>query len=226
MLSKYKYKTELHAHTSPASPCSRISPEKMVETYLREGYASVAITNHFMYDQQDSAEKVKFYLDDYHKTAEIGKKSGLNIILGAELRFAGSFNDYLIYGICEDELEGIDKLLSGSIDDFYKVYKNEKNVILQAHPFRDNITLANPESLDGIEVFNLHPGHNSRVGFAAQYAKKHNMLVSAGTDFHEPGREAMCSIMTEKPLTDSYEVAEIIKSQDFIVDISGYKVVI
>ena len=64
-------------------------------------------------------------------------------------------------------------------------YKNEKNVILQAHPFRDGMVLANPVSIDGIEVFNFHINHNSRIGIAAQYALTQGflgfLLCSAGS---------------------------------------------
>ena len=226
MLEEYKYKTEFHAHTSPASTCSRISPEKMVETYIREKYTSVIITNHFMYDTAETDSKIKAYLDDYYHTKELGEKEGLNIVLGAEIRFSENVNDYLIYGIEDKDLFAINSLLDNGIDNFYREYKNDKNIILQAHPFRDGMSLANPKSVDGIEVFNMHPGHNSRIGLAAKYAREHNMLVSAGTDFHEFGREAMCSIMTRKPILTSYDAAEVLKKRDFIIDISGYKVIV
>lgn len=32
-IEKYKYKTELHLHTFPASSCSEIPPEQAVELY-------------------------------------------------------------------------------------------------------------------------------------------------------------------------------------------------
>lgn len=32
LLSQYKYQIELHAHTSPASGCSQITPKEMIET--------------------------------------------------------------------------------------------------------------------------------------------------------------------------------------------------
>lgn len=31
----------------------------------------------------------------------------------------------------------------------------------QAHPFRNSMKITNPELLDGIEVYNGHPGHDS-----------------------------------------------------------------
>lgn len=225
MFEEYKYKTELHAHTSPASMCSDILPEEMVRVYCEAGYKSITITNHFMYDEQNSEEKITAYLKDFYKTAKLGKKAGLNVILGAEIRFSENVNDYLVYGICEEDLYEINSYLSLGIDTFYKKFKNDKNVILQAHPFRNNMSLASPQSLDGIEVFNMHPGHNSRIAFAARYAREHNMLISAGSDFHHPNQHALCSIMTKEPLANSYELAEVLKNRAFVIDVSGYKII-
>lgn len=226
MFEEYKFKTELHAHTTPASGCSEITPEHLIEVYKEKGYTSIALTNHFIVDDADPQEKITKYLDDYYKTIEIGKKEGINIILGSEIRFSENYNDYLIYGIIPDDLYDINSLLYKGIDNFYKEYKNDKNIILQAHPFRNGIELANPESIDGIEAFNLHPGHNSRVGFAAQYARKHGFLITCGTDYHHFGHEGLCGILTKEPITDSHQLAQVLKNKDYIIDISGYKVII
>ena len=226
MFEEYKFKTELHAHTTPASGCSEITPEHLIEVYKEKGYTSIALTNHFIVDDADPHEKITKYLDDYYKTIEIGKKEGINIILGSEIRFSENYNDYLIYGIIPDDLYDINSLLDKGIDNFYKEYKNDKNIILQAHPFRNGIELANPESIDGIEAFNLHPGHNSRVGFAAQYARKHGFLITCGTDYHHFGHEGLCGILTKEPITDSHQLAQVLKNKDYIIDISGYKLII
>ncbi len=225
MFEEYKYKTELHAHTSPASYCSQITPERMVEAYLKMGYSSVVITNHLMREFDTSAEEfLARYKNDYRKAKVLGEREGLNIILGAEIRFTENVNDYLLYGIEEDELEKIFDLLDNGVDNFYKVYKNDRNVLFQAHPFRDNMSRANPESIDGIEVFNLHPGHNSRVGIAAQYAREHKLLICGGTDFHHEGHQGMCAIATKDKIKDSVQLAQILKNRDFVLDVGGFKI--
>lgn len=225
MFEDYKYKTELHAHTSPASGCSQITPEYMVEAYKKLGYTCVALTNHFIYEENALvSDKVLRVLDDYHKTKQIGADNGLNIILGAEIRFLENYNDYLIYGIDESDLTAIYSLLEYGIDNFYKTYKNDKNVIIQAHPYRDVCTVANPDSLDGIEVFNVHPGHNSKIAIAAKFAREHNKIITAGTDFHHHGHEGLSAILTKVPIKNSYQLAEILKNRDYLIDIGGCKV--
>ncbi len=222
---KNYYKTELHAHTKPASSCSDIEPKHLAEIYKENGYDSVVVTNHLLYHTEDDAKGiVERYLEDYYKCCEAGKELGINVILGAELRFTENINDYLIYGICPDDLCDIYNMLPYGIDSFYREYKNDKNVIIQAHPFRDRMERAKAESLDGIEVFNMHPNHNSRIGFAAKYAREHNMIATCGSDFHHYGQECQCGILTQKPLESSYDVADVLKKREYTITIGGYTV--
>ena len=220
------YKTELHAHTSPVSGCSDIEPEQMVKIYKENGYDSLAITNHFTTHIKGETvkEKINWYLEDYYKCVEFGKDIDLNIILGAELRFTENDNDYLIFGICPEDLINIYNMLPYGIDRFYREYKNENNVIIQAHPFRDNMRSVKQESLDGIEVFNMHPGHNSRIGIAAKYAHENDMIATCGSDFHHYGQECLCGIITENPLKDSYDVAKVLQNRNYNMSIGGYLV--
>lgn len=227
MFDEFEFKTELHAHTSPVSSCSEILPRDMIEVYEKNGYTSLAITNHFTYaDYFDKPkEKIDSYIEGYEECRRLGEKKGINVILGAELRFSENFNDYLIYGISPEELYNIARLLDDGIDKFYKEYSNDKNVIFQAHPFRDGMEEVSPKSLDGIEVFNLHPSHNSRIGYAARYAREHGLRIIAGTDFHHPGMGALSGILTKEPVTDSFLLAKILKDGEYIIEASGYKII-
>jgi len=223
-MSKY-YKTELHAHTSPVSGCSDILPEDLIRIYKESGYDSIVVTNHFITTTlkgETCEEKVKWYLEDYYKCCEEGSRLGLNVILGAELRFTENNNDYLIFGICPEELADIYELLPYGIDNFYKEYKNDKNIIIQAHPMRDGMQSVNPKSLDGIEVFNMHPNHNSRIGLAAKYACENGMIATCGSDFHHLGQDSLCAVLTKKPLKNSYDVAKALKSGKYSMSVSDF----
>ena len=224
-MKKY-YKTELHVHSSPVSACSEIEPKRLVNLYKENGYDSVVLTNHFTVNLlgESVEDKVGWYLEDFYKCCQEGESVGLNVILGAEIRFTENINDYLIFGICPDELPDIFNMLTFGIDRFYSEYKNDRNVIIQAHPFRNGMTKVKTESLDGIEVFNMHPNHNSRIGFAAKYAKENNMIATCGSDFHHSGHECLCGILTNKVLETSYDVAEILKNGKYKMSIGGYLV--
>ena len=222
-MKKY-YKTELHTHTTPVSGCSDILPKRLVEIYKENGYDSVALTNHFKIDLKGDTvtEKLKFYLDDYFQCVEYGARVGLNVILGAEVKLNDNKNEYLIYGICPEDLVVIYSKLDCGIDKFYQEIKNEKNIIIQAHPFRNGMEPANPKSIDGVEAFNVHPNHNSRNGFAVKFAQENNLIPICGNDFHHFGQECLCSILTEHPLKDSYDLATILKSRAYTMSIGNF----
>ena len=222
-LKKY-YKTELHTHTTPVSGCSEISPKQLVEVYKENGYDSFVLTNHFRAGMNGDTpeEKVNFYLDDYYQCVEEGKRVGINVILGIEVRLNENKNEYLIYGICPEDLTEIYNKLDLSIDEFYRAVKNEKNVILQAHPFRNDMVLVNPESLDGAEAFNVHPNHNSRNGFAVKFTQENNLIATCGNDFHHMGQECLCATLTEEPIKDSYDLARILKSGAYVMSVGDF----
>ncbi|MDD6484636.1 MAG: hypothetical protein PUF72_08700 [Clostridiales bacterium] len=223
--SLYKYKTELHAHSSPASRCSRVLAKELVRIYAENGYDTVVLTNHFTHDMEYVSDKRKCidsYLADYYAALEEGSRCGINVVLASEVRMAENMNDYLIYGIDEEFFEQAYDYLNGGICEFSERFRNEKTVLLQAHPFRDNMVLADPKYLDGIEVFNMVPSHNSRIAVAAAYAAKQGFIASCGSDFHNMGYEALCSLLSKEEIKTSYDAARILKSGDYLMEISGF----
>lgn len=221
MINKYKFKTELHAHTSPVSKCSQIPASDMAGIYKNLGYDSIAITNHFIRFDMDMNKNdfLEYYINDYKTVKECGKQIDLGVILGCEIRFTENLNDYLVFGIDENDLEEMYELIPHGIENFYKKFKNEKRVIIQAHPYRDCCTIAPNGSIDGVESYNVHPGHNSRIAVTSKYANENNMIVTCGTDFHHPGHEGLAAILTENRINDSFEAAEVLKSKGYLFEI-------
>lgn len=223
IIKEYGAKTELHAHTSPVSKCSCITPQDMARVYGELGCDAVVITNHLNmnWTEGDPSQRAEEYLNDYYETKKLGDASGLSVILGAELCFDGSRNDYLVYGIEPSDIEKMIYYLDKGIEAFYRDFKSGKNLILQAHPFRKNMTLAPLDAIDGIETFNCHPAHNSKIGEAARYARNNGLLVSGGTDYHDSGDEGICLMRSRMAPRDSFDIVEILKSRDYLFDLSG-----
>ena len=223
LLKAYPYRLEIHAHTSPASPCSEIPPEDAVRRYKALGFDGIAITNHYNLliwpEKHDRDETIRKWYDDYLRAKAEGDRTGMKVYFAMEIRFSENANDYLVYGIDSSFLETAYSFLDGGIDSFYRACKNDRNFIVQAHPFRNGMERANPDSLDGIEVYNMHPNHNSRVGFAEQYARSVGLPITGGTDFHHPGHEGICSIRTRSLPEDGFELADVLRSQDFIFQV-------
>lgn len=221
--SEYKYKTELHVHTSPVSRCSEVPPQEAVRLYLEAGCNTITVTNHL--NPEWTVDRVDEYLSGYYDTKAAAEGTPINVVLGVEIRFTENDNDYLVYGVEEREIADMIRLIHEGIVAFYKAMKNENNLILQAHPFRNGMVLAPIDSIDGIETMNMHPGHNSRVARACQYAHENRLIVSGGTDFHHVGHQGMCLMRTEERIGDSFSVARILKSKNYLFDMNGTLVI-
>ena len=214
----YPHKVELHAHTSPVSSCSEIEPARLVRMYAELGYSAVCITNHLARGRSDDAE---FYLADYYAAKEEGEKLGVNIILGAELRFKPSSNDYLAFGFLPEDLPGIISMLDMNIEEFSRAWRNENRFLCQAHPYRDGMEQIDRTLVDGIEAFNAHPHHNSRVSVASRTAHEENLRFVAGTDFHHPGHQGLSATLTRFAPKTGADIVSILRSGDYLSEIGG-----
>ena len=222
--SEYKYLIDMHCHTKPGSGCSEIPPKMLVDVYKENGVDAVCITNHLSPEYFENGKEKAFtkFISDFKEAYEYGKKEGVTVILGLEIRFKENANDYLVFGIDEEFVEKACDYIDKDIETFYKEMKNDKNVILQAHPFRNGMVLANPKYIDGIEAFNMHPNHNSRVSLASKYAKEHSdFIVTAGTDFHHLGHECAGLTALKTLPKDSFELADLLKTKDYIFILGG-----
>ena len=232
LMNEYKYRIEMHAHTSPVSPCSEISPEEMAKTYSELGYDAIVISNHFIHylvEGYSKKEAIDRYLKDYEDTCAAAEKLGLHVLLAAEVRFDENHNDYLIYGVDREILEKVYDYFTKGLRAFREEVKLDKSVFLQAHPFRNGMELVDASMLDGIETFNVHPGHNSRVGQAVKYAYDNKFEIKiAGTDYHHPnmGHEGLAAVRTKILPKDSFELAKILKDGDYIIEIGADAIVL
>lgn len=222
-----KYKTELHAHTSEVSQCSGVSTAKLVETYIQKGYSTLVITNHyspFTFSHMTDAtwqEKNDMFLSSYYLALDAAK-GRINIILGMEYRNAYTGNDYLIYGITEDfiRLYSYDdehNFINMHLKEFTELAHKHGMLVFQAHPFRNGMTIIKPDNLDGIEVLNGHPGHDSRNDIASLWAQKYDLLTCGGSDCHQRGDEAKVALVTDNIIKNQAQLIEALKNKPNII---------
>lgn len=222
----------MHAHTKPVSPCGELTPDEIVETYRKKGYDAIVITNHFVYDfikDTDKESAIKTHLNDYEQTVKAAEEKGLTVLLGTEIRFSENYNDYLIYGVNKEILSICYDYLSKGIKAFRTEVKLPDSVFVQAHPFRSGSNLADTKLLDGIEAFNMHPGQNSPVGLAVRAAYENKCpIITVGSDFHhkDKGHEAVSALRTKALPKTSFELAQILKSGDYIFEIGENSIVL
>ena len=224
---QYPYRTELHAHCSPASPCGDLPPEEVVRIFHESGFSGLALTNHFfpnlsmqLLGEMNKEKYLDMYIGNYHAALEEGEKLGMKIWLGAELRWSAlGDSDYLIYGIDETMLSDIFDYLNTDPATFVRECKSEKSFFIQAHPFRNNCVALDAELLDGVEVFNMHPGHNSRPAITARHYQHTDLRVLMGTDYHHPGHHDICATRMASLPADSFELAALLKRGEYVLEV-------
>lgn len=211
-----KYKTELHCHSRDGSGCSSESVEGIVKKYLEYGYSTILLTNHF--GPPSDPDNREAWLNEiaskyaaYEKlvSAADGK---LNILMGLEFRCRDNSNDYLGFGFTREYLENLDPHAMKNIRTFSEKVRSDGIYLIQAHPFRFGMVMTNPNYLDGIEVFNGHPGHQSHNELANALADLYGKTKTSGTDHHDPIHMPRGGIITDEPITSEAELIGALRS--------------
>ena len=216
-------KIDLHVHTKEVSICGHMPAEEVVERYKAAGYDCIVITNHFNthtanhFEAQGAGDFFKKYHESYLLAREAGDKAGLLVLNGYELRFDESDSDYLVYGMSDRTAADYKKLFAMRPRDFSALAAEQGFLFYQAHPFRNNMKITQPELLTGIEIKNGNPRHDSRNDIAKQWAEKFNMPVIAGSDAHRQEDVGVTGIITGREVTDIDGLVSLLKSGDYTV---------
>ncbi len=215
-----KYLYDTHVHTSESSHCGETCAADIVARYKKLGYNGICITDHVhtsgfnwiggnTYD-----ETVEKWLKGY-RTAKALEDENFTVILGMELRFKENENDYLVFGFDEEFLHSMDLANIDTLEDFAPIAKKNNLVVIQAHPFREGMTVKNPDLVDGFEVYNGHGGHDSRNPIARAWAERFSKLMTSGSDFHYVSEKEPGGIYFEERLLNSRQVADAILSRKY-----------
>lgn len=219
-MNLYKYDT--HVHTDETSSCGKVKAVKLVRMYKEYGYSGLVITDHYYKGYFDSLaegtweEKVDQYLQGYKNALDEGKKLGINVILGMEIRFNESPNDYLVYGFDENFLKENSELYNLTLKQFREMTKNQGILIYQAHPYRSGLSREWVEFLDGIEVYNGNPRHDSHNDLAYSLAEANKLKMLSGSDFHQVEDLARGGIIINQLITNPKELVDYLNREEVI----------
>ena len=206
------YLYETHCHTCDVSRCARIGAREMVAEYVRAGYAGVVVTNHFNAATfADLGELPPGRMADHFlsgwRAARDAAPAGFTVLPGMELTFHENHNDFLIYGIDEEFVYRFAGDLMGmGLRAFRRVADENGLLVVQAHPFRNGMTIGDPKLRDGVEVYNGNPRHDSRNDIALAWAEKFGLLKTSGSDYHQREDLARGGIYLERPIADNAEL--------------------
>lgn len=216
------YKIDTHVHTVETSPCGRVSGADVAISYKNAGYGGIVITDHY-YDgffnsicAESWEDKVDMYLAGYRKALAKGKEIGLDVFLGMEIRFIENANDYLVFGIDESFLKRHKELYNLNLEKFRSLTQNMNLIVYQAHPFRQNAIPADPKLLDGVEVYNGNPRHDSHNDLALAFAKENKLKLISGSDFHQPEDLARGGIAISERINSVEELLAVLRNNKSI----------
>lgn len=214
-------KYELHLHTAEGDKVVKENAAQIVRLYHDAGFDGIVVTNHYFSiffdwfaDELVGASHKQIidrWLRGYYAAREEGEKLGMDILPGAEVRFDGSPNDYLVYGVDTDffyQAPLLNRL--HNVKELVELLPADACVV-HAHPFRDRMVVADPSPVWGIEVFN---GSNEpyRNQMARSFAQHYGKPMTSGSDFHYAGACGLGGILTEKRITTPKELSEILRS--------------
>ncbi len=182
---------DLHCH-SKYSPCAISSPRHIAEIARQKGIV-VALTDH----------NTTAGWKDYESNC---KRFGIDYILGQEQKvfWENIFAGELLFLFLNEEIKS--KQVFEAIDEA----RAQGALVSVAHPFRKipNGKFFGIEKIlgkiDAVEVFNARCVSNKPNSLASDFAEKHSLGMTAGSDAHFPGEIGKALVETE---TDSLEEA-------------------
>jgi hypothetical protein len=189
--------------------------------YRDAGYQGMVFTDHFNagnldpYGEISWEEKIDRYLAGYRNAVPVAKQLDMDVFWGIEIRFTENDNDYLVYGIDDGFLKEHEDILSWSITRFMQSLAHRDDVLVyQAHPYRAGCAPLMPIVVDGFEIYNGNPRHDSRNGTAASVAEENRLLILSGSDFHRPGDLATGGVAFPRRVSTIDEFVEMIRTLD------------
>ena len=217
------YKIETHMHTKYSSKCGWLDAQTLAEGYKAAGYDAVIVTDHYnrtTFDHlgvnlHDGSDKVEAFLTGYRQMLQAGEQVGLKVFRGAELRFDESDNDYLLYGWRDELLADPESIFAMGIAAFSPIARGQGALLVQAHPYRKKNTPAIARYLDGVEILNQNPRHESHNDRAMEYAQQFGLLGLAGSDCHRMEDIGVSGILTNELPSDSFGMMRLIRSRNF-----------
>ena len=214
-------KIELHCHTDEGSRCGKVPAREVVRLHKEAGYDAIVITDHYNQDslnrfEGEIHEKVDQWMNGYRLALEEGKKAGLKVFFGMEVRNYENENDYLVYGVTPEDLLQCEDLRQLPLPELRKKILEMGGILIQAHPYRKKCYPAPAVLLDGLEVLNKNPRHENHNDQTQKLAEQYPHLIrTAGSDFHQPEDLEGAYVVFEEELHSEEELRDALKKQAF-----------
>lgn len=210
---------ETHAHTAEVSLCGQLMGAEVARAVKAVGCGATLITDHYTPEffakdlpQEQYAVRVDDFFAGYRAAKEEGEKIGLAVFPAFEIRISAGPEDYLVYGVSPEELKVLGNLAHLSLVQLReKIHSTPHGLLIQAHPFREYLSCQDASLLDGVEVCNANPRHNSHNDRALAFAQANGLLKTAGSDVHQ-SMDPGAALMSCPAFKDIHEFADLLRA--------------
>ena len=209
---------DLHAHSSGISRCCKIPYCQVLAQALDFGMNGIVLTNHYQEsymrgnDADDLAER---YIEEFYKTQRYGEEIGCKVFFGIEVTPVWHPDVHLlVYGVGPEFLRTHPRLFDYSLEELYRLVKDHRGVLVQAHPFRNGTTVMDTAYLDGVEI-NCHPLYGKSYSQELlEIAKEKKLLVTCGGDYHADTYRPKCGMFLPDDLADHNDFRDYLLSPE------------
>lgn len=219
------YKYELHAHTAECDPYAGIGGAELVKLYREAGYSGMVITDHYIWSfakwfadenlaSASHEEYIRRWLKGYYAAKKAAEGTDFTVLAGAEVAFDGQINHYLVYGVDEAFFYRAPLLNKCKTINELTALLPEDVLVVQAHPFRKNMTICDPEALFGFEGYNAGT-EAFRNEMAKLYARHYGKRLTSGSDVHGHKAVARGGIATEQAICSPQDLVTVLSSGDY-----------
>ena len=215
------YKLELHSHSHGVSRCAKADPEVVIARFQEAGYQGLVSTNHINNGTYEGREdwpweqKAEHFLSGYHALKKAAGED-FDVLLGCEINLHTSGpNDYLIFGVTEEWIMNLGDPRDWPLKELSERVRAAGMMIVQAHPFRYGSVIMRDELLDGVEIFNGNPSHDSHNYLSALWAEKRHLIATSGSDFHNPHDPVCGGILTKERIRDNAALLRTLRGGDY-----------
>lgn len=218
------YLWEMHVHTAECDRCAAVGGAEIVRLYADAGYSGLVITDHYFSiffdwfaDELIGAahrDIINRWLRGYYAARNEGEKRGITVLCGAEVRFQDQINDYLLYGLDEEFFYRAPLLHTLHDVEELKQTLPEDALIVQAHPFRNRMTVCDPSPLFGIEGYNGGT-EDFRNEMAKLFAGHYGKPLTSGSDFHNRQALGKGGICVERSVRTAHDLTEVLRSGQY-----------
>lgn len=226
-------KIETHLHTSCGSGCGEVAPELIPQFYIDRGFDALIVTEHYSSVICDwyaannkkslTESNVDAFFHGYRRMVKAAQNTPLRIFFGMEIGIVSDFGfaEFMLYGFDEKFLYAHPDLYLLDQRKLYSLCADNGFFLYQTHPFRVGINRGDTRYLDGIEVYNGHPGHDSHNDLAEKYCAEHNLIPLSGSDCHFKAAAARGGIYLENDVESMAEIISNIRQNKHKLIIDG-----